>query len=186
MEWTPPCSDKIVGAAVPTFEVPGAAVAIVQDDHIVYIKGFGVRKLGAKEEVTPDTVFAIASCTKAFTATGIALLVAEKKMNWDDPVGKHLDFFRLREPSADHEVTIRDLVCHRTGMPRHDWLRVANLDVEKEIRAYGRAKPSTSFRSTWEYANVPLNAAGFAIGRVEGSDWQTVTAQTPVRAAENG
>jgi len=164
--------DKIVGEAVQAFEVPGAAVAIVQDDRVIYVKGFGVRKLGAKEEVTADTVFALASCTKAFTATGVAFLVAEKKMNWDDPVRKHLDFFRLSDALADREVTIRDLLCHRTGMPRHEWLRVD--DVEATIRAYGRAKPSTSFRSTFEYANVPVMTAGFAVGRVDGSDWQAV------------
>jgi CubicO group peptidase (beta-lactamase class C family) len=166
--------DKIIADAVKEFEVPGAAVAIVQDDKVTYIKGFGVRKLGAKEEVTPDTVFALGSCTKAFTATGVALLVAEKKMNWDDPVRKHIDFFRLSDPVADREVTIRDLLCHRTGMPRHDWLWAGAQDAESSIRAYGRAKPSTSFRSTWEYANIPVMAAGFAVGRVEGSDWQTV------------
>jgi CubicO group peptidase (beta-lactamase class C family) len=164
--------DKIVGEAVQAFEVPGAAVAVVQDDRVTYIKGFGVRKLGAKEEVTPDTVFDLASCTKAFTATGVAFLVAEKKMNWDDPVRKHLDFFRLSDALADREVTIRDLLCHRTGMPRHDWL--LDDDPETTIRAYGRAKPSTSFRSTFEYANIPVMTAGFAVGRVEGSDWQTV------------
>jgi CubicO group peptidase (beta-lactamase class C family) len=70
--------DKIIGKAVQAFDVPGAAVAIVKDDHVVYVKGFGVRKLGASEEVTPDTVFDLASCTKAFTAAGVALLVAEK------------------------------------------------------------------------------------------------------------
>jgi CubicO group peptidase (beta-lactamase class C family) len=168
--------DKIVGEAVQAFEVPVAAVAVVQNDRVTYVKGFGVRRLGASEEVTPDTVFALASCTKAFTATGVALLVAEKKMNWDDPVRKHLDFFRLSDALADREVTIRDLLCHRTGMPRHDWLRLplGDPDVESSIRAYGRAKPSTSFRSTWEYANIPFFAAGFAVGRVDGSDWQTV------------
>src|SRR5205085_12388923 len=94
---------------------------------------------------------------------------------WDDPVRKHLDYFHLTDPSADRDVTVRDLLCHRTGMPRHDmlWLATAD-DTEEYIRAYGRAKPSTSFRSTWEYANVPFTAAGVAAGTAAGSDWPTL------------
>src|SRR5262249_43351925 len=102
----PAALDQTVLAAVKAFEVPGAAVAIVKDDKIVYLKGFGFRAQGAKEPVTPDTVFAIASCSKAFTATAVAMMVADHKMNWDDPVRKHLDFFRLSDPSADGEVTV--------------------------------------------------------------------------------
>ncbi|MBO0698825.1 MAG: serine hydrolase [Zavarzinella sp.] len=164
--------DKLVADAVAAFEVPGAAVAVVKDDHIVYLQGVGVRKKGEPDPVTPDTVFAIASCTKAFTATGVALLVADGKMAWDDPVRKHLDWFRLSDPSADREVTIRDLLCHRTGMPRHDMLWAAtDLTTEDYVRAYGKAKPSTSFRSTWEYANVPFTTAGLAAGKAAGGDW---------------
>lgn len=164
--------DKLVADAVAAFEVPGAAVAVVKDDHIVYLQGVGVRKKGEPDPVTPDTVFAIASCTKAFTATGVALLVADGKMGWDDPVRKHLDWFRLSDPAADREVTIRDLLCHRTGMPRHDMLWAAtDLTTEDYVRAYGKAKPSTSFRSTWEYANVPFTTAGLAAGKAAGSDW---------------
>ena len=153
----------IVADAMKAFDVPGAAVAVVKDDKVVYLKGFGVRKTGEKELVTEDTVFAIASCSKAFTATAIAMLVADGKMNWDDPVRKHVDWFRLSDPSADRDVTIRDLLCHRTGMPRHDmlWAAAAN-SPEGYIRAYGKAKSSTSFRSTWEYVNIPFTTAGVA------------------------
>jgi N-acyl-D-aspartate/D-glutamate deacylase/CubicO group peptidase (beta-lactamase class C family) len=164
--------DKLVAAAVEKFEVPGAAVAVVRDDKVVYLKGVGARKKGEPDPVTPDTVFAIASCSKAFTATGVAVLVADGKMAWDDAVRKHLEWFRLSDPAADREVTIRDLLCHRTGMPRHDMLWAAtDLTAEEYARAYGRAKHATSFRSTWEYANVPFTTAGLASAHAAGSDW---------------
>ena len=167
--------DALVAEAMKSFEVPGAAVVIVQDNKVVYLKGFGVRQKGKDEPVTADTVFAIASCSKAFTATGIGMLVADGKMAWDDPVRKHVEWFHLSDPSADRDVTIRDLLCHRTGMPRHDLLWYgSNMSPEDFVRAYGKAKPSTSFRSTWEYANVPFTTAGLAAGKVAGSDWPTL------------
>src|SRR5262249_38120356 len=153
--------DAVVEPMVKAFQVPGAAVAVVQDDKVVYLKGFGVRRRGADERVTPDTVFAIGSCTKAFTTTALAALVGDGKLAWDAPVRKHLEYFRLPDPLADREVTVRDLLCHRTGMPRHDILWYETDDLAAEvIRRYGLAKSSTSFRSTWEYANVPFTAAG--------------------------
>ncbi|HVK10393.1 MAG TPA: serine hydrolase [Gemmataceae bacterium] len=174
-EPSPDALDKLVADAMKAFDVPGAGVAIVKDDKVIYLKGHGVRDLGSKESVTADTVFAIASCSKAFTAAGVGLMVADGKMGWDDPVRKHVDWFRLSDPSADRDVTIRDLLCHRTGMPRHDYLWFAtDNETEEYIRAYGKAKPATSFRSTWEYANVTFTTAGVASGLAAGSDWPTL------------
>jgi N-acyl-D-amino-acid deacylase len=170
-----PDLDRLVHEAMKSFDVPGAAVAVVKDDKVIYLKGFGVREKGKPDVVSPDTVFAIASCSKAFTATGVAMLVADDKMAWNDPVRKHLEWFRLSDPSADRDVTIRDLLCHRTGMPRHDMLWAGTESpAEDYARAYGKAKPNTSFRSTWEYANVPFTTAGLASGKVAGSDWPTL------------
>src|SRR5262245_36902667 len=90
--------DALVETALKAFEVPGAAVAIVKDDRVVYLKGHGVRKLGGGKPVTPDTLFAVASVTKSFTATAVGLLVDDGMMAWDDPVRKHLDYFRLADP----------------------------------------------------------------------------------------
>ena len=96
-------------------------------------------------------------------------------MGWDDPVRKHLDWFRLPDAAADREVTIRDLLCHRTGMPRHDMLWAGSSNsTEDYVRAYGKAKSATSFRSTWEYANVPFTTAGLASGNAAGCDWPTL------------
>lgn len=175
-DFDPKPIDEIVERGLKEFEVPGAAVVIVLDDQVVYLKGFGVKKLGAEEKVTPDTVFAIASCSKAFTATLVAMLADEGKLAWDDKVHDRLRFFRLSDELADREVTLRDLLCHRTGMPRHDMLWSGlTADPEDVIRRWGRAKSSTSFRSTWEYSNVPFTTAGLIAGRIEQSDWATAT-----------
>lgn len=168
--------DDVIAKAMTEFQVPGAAVVVVQDDKVVYLKGFGVRELGSEAKVTPDTVFAIASCSKAFTATLVAMLAADGKLTWDDKVRDHLDWFRLTDELADREVTLRDLLCHRTGMPRHDMLWAGTAgDSEGVIRRWCRGKPSTSFRSTWEYSNVPFTTAGVIAGKLDGSDWQTAT-----------
>lgn len=175
-DFDPKPIDAVVEKAMKEFRVPGAAVVVVRDDEVIYLKGFGVREKGQPHEVTPDTVFAIASCTKAFTATLIAMLVDEGKLKWDDKVHDHLDYFRLSDELADREVTLRDLLCHRTGMPRHDLLW-GGMDGTSEdiIRRWVKGKPSTSFRSTWEYSNVPFTTAAVIGGRVEKCDWATAT-----------
>jgi CubicO group peptidase (beta-lactamase class C family) len=155
--------DAVVAEALKTFDAPGAAMVIVYEDKVVYLKGAGVRELGAADAVTPDTIFQIASCTKAFLAMLIAMLTGEGIMDWDDPVSKHVPYFRLSDPSADQNVTIRDLLCHRTGLSRHDLLWYKSpLEPEEVIRRIGQVKATTSFRSTWEYANIPFLTAGTA------------------------
>lgn len=174
-DFDPKPVDEVVDKALKAFRVPGAAVVVVQDGKVVYLKGFGVRKKDSTEKVTPDTVFAIASCSKAFTATATAMLVAEGKLGWDDKVHDRLDYFRLSDELADREVTLRDLLCHRTGMPRHDWLWSGlSTDTADVIHRFGRAKSSTSFRSTWEYSNIPFTTAGVIVGKAAKSDWAGV------------
>jgi CubicO group peptidase (beta-lactamase class C family) len=164
--------DDAVEKAMKAFEVPGASVAIVKDDKVIHLKGYGVREKGKSEEVTPATVFPIASCSKAFTTTAMAMMVDEGKARWDDKVRTHLDYFRLSDALADREVTIRDLLCHRTGMPRHDMLWGGRaIDSDELIHRWGQGTPSTSFRSTWEYSNVPFTTAGVIVGRLNNSDW---------------
>lgn len=171
-DFDPKPIDEVVEKALDAFHAPGAAVVVVQGGEVVYLKGFGVREKDGDEKVTPDTVFPIASCSKAFTATLCAMLVDDGQLKWDDKVHDHLATFRLSDELADHEVTIRDLLSHRTGMPRHDLLWAGgSTDTEDLIRRWGRAKPSTSFRSTWEYANVPFTTAGLIAGKHYKSDW---------------
>lgn len=169
--------DKIVHSAMRAWKIPGVAVAVVQEDD-VYLQGYGVKEVGTDDPITPNTLFAIASMTKAFTTTSMAILVDEGKMAWDDHPRKYLPYFRLSDPLADANVTLRDLVSHRTGMPRHDSLwSVEDRTAEEIVRRYGFAPHSTSFRSTYEYANVPFAAAGLAVGAVAGSTWQEFVRQ---------
>src|ERR1700676_752275 len=108
--------DAIVRDAMKSWEVPGVAVAIVRGDEVVYLKGHGVRELDGKDPITPDTLFPLASCSKAFTTTALAMLIDDGKLAWDDPVRKHVAFFHLADPLADGDVRLRDLLCHRTGL----------------------------------------------------------------------
>src|SRR5262245_17113201 len=174
-EFDPKPIDEVVEKSLKEFGVPGASVVVVRDGEVIYLKGFGVREKDKPEKVTPDTVFPIASCSKAFTATAIAMLADEGKLKWDDKVRDHLEYFRLSDELADREVTLRDMLCHRTGMPRHDMLWSGlSVDSGEVIRCWGKGKPSTSFRSKWEYSNVPFTTAGVIAGKIEKSDWAGV------------
>lgn len=165
--------DVIIQEALKEWQVPGVAVAIVKDDKVVYLEGHGVRELGKPEPITPDTLFAIASVTKSFTAAAVATMVDDGKMAWDDPVRKHLDFFRLSDPLASDQATLRDLLSHRTGLAGHNELWVDSpWDREELIRRAGYLKLAQPFRSTWQYQNLMYLAAGMAAGAANKSSWE--------------
>src|SRR3954454_1874482 len=155
--------DALMQEAMEAWQVPGASGGVVQGDEVIYLKGFGVREWDRDEWVTPDTLFAIGSTTKAVTTTAMAMQVDEGKMAWDDPVRKHLPSFRLSDPLADQNVTMRDIVCHRTGLSRHDMLWYGSQWSREEIlRRIGLVKLDQSFRSTYQYQNIMYLAAGQA------------------------
>lgn len=165
---------EILGAARDRWHAPGIAAAIVRDDKIIYLNGVGVRELGSDKPVDGGTVFGIGSCTKAFTAAALAILVAEGKADWDDPVRKHLPWFRLDDPLADRDVRLCDLLCHRIGLAAHDLLWYgAPWDIETSVRRMAFLKKSTSFRSTYEYNNLAYLSAGLAIGEIAKQPWHT-------------
>jgi CubicO group peptidase (beta-lactamase class C family) len=173
----PPVDAKAIDAAVrrslEVWHVPGAAVGIVRDGEVVYLKGHGTREVGGKDAVTPDTFFPIASCTKAFTTVAMAALVDDGKMGWDDPVRKHVPFFRLSDPLADANVTLRDLVCHRTGLAGHDLLWYhAPWSVEEIVRRAGRLPLDRPFRTTFQYQSAMFMAAGLAVQSAAGEPWE--------------
>lgn len=167
--------DALVADAIKRWQVPGLAVALVHNDRLAYIKGFGVRSLGKPDPITPDTIFPIASCTKTVTSLALAMLVDEGKLNWDDRVRKHVPFFRLADPLADANVTLRDLLTHRTGIGGHDllWYR-APWDFEERIRKIGKLELDHSFRSTFEYQTILFGTAGYAGGKAAGSSWRAL------------
>ncbi len=164
--------DRLVESALGTWASPGAAVAIVENGRIVHVKGYGVRELGKPEPVTGDSLFEIASTTKAFTALTVALLADDGKLDWDDPVRKHYPTFRLLDPLASENVTVRDLLSHRTGLPRHDalWYQT-NLSRAEIIERIGAAKPNKQFRQEYQYQNIMFLTAGELVGRVAGVTW---------------
>src|SRR5438067_7303810 len=147
--------DALIQEAMQAWEVPGASVAVVQGDEVIYLKGFGARELGRDERVTPDTLFAIGSTTKAVTTAAMAMLVDDGKMAWDDPVRKHLPSFRLSDPLADRDVRIRDLLCHRTGLRGHDllWYR-APWPPEETVRRVGLLPLDRPFRTAFQYQST--------------------------------
>jgi CubicO group peptidase (beta-lactamase class C family) len=164
--------DRTLRDALQAWEVPGVAVAIVYNGKVVYLEGHGVKALGRPDRVTPDTIFPLASSSKCFTSAAMALLVDEGKLGWDDPVRKHLPWFRLADPLADAEVTLRDLLCHRTGVDGHEllWYR-APWGVDEMIRKAGKLELSKSFRSAFQYQTVLFAAAGQAAGAAAGGTW---------------
>jgi len=165
--------DKLVADALAAWEVPGAAVVIVTRDRVVNLNGYGRRELGHNEPVTADTIFPLASCTKAFTTTLLAMLADEGKLRWDDRVRTHWPEFHLADPLADAEVTLRDLLTHRTGVASHDLLWYCSpLSPEELVRRVGKLPLERSFRTAFQYQSVMYTAAGLAAGRAGGSTWQ--------------
>jgi CubicO group peptidase (beta-lactamase class C family) len=165
----PDVVDAIVQDALKFWYVPGIAVGIVRNDQVIYLKGHGVKEVGKVDPVTPDTVFPLASCTKAFTTTAMAMRVDEGKMNWDDPVRKYVEFFHVSDPAADALVTLRDLVSHRTGVGPHEllWYR-APWSQEDAIRRIGKVKLDYPFRSGFRYQTTMFTTAGWAVGLMRG------------------
>jgi CubicO group peptidase (beta-lactamase class C family) len=169
--------DQYIGSSMKDWKVPGASVAIVRDGAVVYMKGFGVRDIRTNQPVTADTLFDIGSCTKAFTSAAIAMLVDEGKMQWDGKVNTYLPFFHLRDPLADQNVTLRDLLTHRTGVPGTDLLWYVDPQASREelIRKLAHFQPNTGFRAKFEYQNLMYVAAGYAVGQVAHSSWDEFT-----------
>jgi CubicO group peptidase (beta-lactamase class C family) len=165
--------DSYIASSMKDWKVPGVAVAIVKDGTVVHRKGFGVRDIRTGEPVTPDTIFDIGSCTKAFTAAAVAMLVDEGKMQWDGKVQTYIPFFHLYDPLADENVTMRDLLTHRTGVPGTDLLWYIHPQASRQelIRRLAYVKPTAGFRAKFQYQNLMYVAAGYAVGQVTHSTW---------------
>jgi CubicO group peptidase (beta-lactamase class C family) len=168
--------DAYVERVLKTFDVPGAAVAIVKDGRIVLAKGYGVRRLGQPDRVDSDTRFGIASNTKLFTATAIALLVEQGKLRWDDPVIRYLPDFAMYDPFVTRELTVRDLLVHRSGLGLGAgdllWWPASTYDRAEIARRLRFIKPATSFRSAYAYDNVLYLVAGQLIEKLSGTSWE--------------
>jgi CubicO group peptidase (beta-lactamase class C family) len=170
--------DDLVRRAMKQWRIPGLALAVVHDDRIVCLKGYGVRAADESGAVTADTLFPLASCTKSFTTLAMGMLVDEGKMAWDDPVRSHLPDFHLSDPLADAGATLRDLVTHRTGVATHDLLwYYSPFDLRERVRRAGKLEQARPFRSGLQYQVVLFGAAGLAVGRASGGTWQDYVQQ---------
>ncbi len=167
-----------VQEAMASWQVPGLALAVVKGDEIVHLQGYGVRDLESQAPITPDTLFAIASATKAFTAMGAALLVDEGLLEWDKPVREYLPGFRLSDSYAAEHITVRDLLCHRSGLPRHDlaWYGT-DFDRDRLIKNLAHLAFSHGFREVWQYQNLMYMTAGYLMGALTGTTWEDFTQQ---------
>src|SRR5256885_1539314 len=153
--------DRLVADTIMAWHAPGMAVAVVVDDKIVLVKGYGVADVANKKPVTDETLFEIASTTKAFTATAMAMLVDEKKLDWDDPVRKHLPWFRVADPNTDALLTLRDLVSHRSGLGRHDELwDLTAMPRDELLHRVITLPPARPIRTGYIYNNLMFVAAG--------------------------
>jgi CubicO group peptidase (beta-lactamase class C family) len=172
----PPAFDAYVQRVMQTFTVPGLSVAIVKDGKVMLANGYGVRRMGERAPVDARTRFGIASNTKLFTATALALLVEEGKVQWDKPVIDYLPAFALSDPYVTREMTVRDLLVHRSGLGLGAgdllWWPPSTYN-RKEISRRIRYIPlSTSFRSAYAYDNVLYLVAGEVIEAVSGKSWE--------------
>jgi CubicO group peptidase (beta-lactamase class C family) len=169
--------DAYAAQVLKTFNVPGLSVAIVKDGKMVFAKGYGVRKLGEPTPVDENTLFPIGSNTKAFTSALLASLVDAGKISWDDPVYQRLPGFQMYDPYVSHEMTIRDLLTHRSGMGlgEGDLLFWPNTTFTREEIIYKLRfmKPESSFRSRFAYDNLMYIAAGQIIPAVTGETWES-------------
>ncbi len=164
--------DEYVNKAIKDWKVPGIAIAVIKDDKIVYAKGYGVRELGKPAPVDENTIFAIGSSSKAFTAASLAILADEGKLKWDDPASKYLPEFELFDPWVTREMTIRDLLTHRIGLERGDILWYASGYNRKEILHRIRfLEPSSSMRSRFGYQNIMFLAAGEIVPSITSTSW---------------
>ena len=158
-----------------TFDVPGIAIAIVKDGKVVATQGFGVRKLGQGAPVDSKTLFEIASNSKAFTAAALAMLVDDGTLAWDDPVTKHLPGFQMYDGYATHEMTVRDLLTHRSGLGLGAgdllWWPTTSFSTDEIIEKLRYVKPATSFRSAYAYDNLLYIVAGKIVAAKSGKTW---------------
>jgi CubicO group peptidase (beta-lactamase class C family) len=170
--------DATIEKALVDFQVPGLAVGIVVDGHTIWLNGYGFRDLENKTKVTEDTLFAIGSCTKAFTTFALGALIEEGLLNWDSPVIDVLPDFRLWDSYATQNVTLRDFVTHRSGVPRHDFMWYNATHSRQELLQRIRyLEPTCNLRERYNYGNLSYLITGLAMEKVKGTSWENVVSE---------
>jgi CubicO group peptidase (beta-lactamase class C family) len=168
--------DAFVQRVMKAFDVPGVSLAVVKDDAVVVARGYGVRRMGDPAPVDSRTLFGIASNTKIFTATALGTLVEQGKLQWDAPVVNYLPWFQMYDPFVTRELTIRDLLVHRSGLGLGAgdllWWPPSTYDRKEIARRIRYIRPATSFRSAYAYDNVLYLVAGEVIETLGGQSWE--------------
>src|SRR5271165_741007 len=165
--------DTFANLALKDWKCDGFAIAIVQDGKVILSKGYGLRDVKKNLPVTEKTLFAIGSATKSFTVTAMGTLVDQGKLDWDKPVRDYLPDFRLWDQFATERMTPRDLVTHRSGLPRHDLMWYNSPFSREELFARLRyLEPNKDFRTTFQYQNLMFMTAGYLAGHVAGTTWE--------------
>lgn len=164
---------EVVERGLAALRVPGLALAVVAGDEVVLSRGFGLRDREEGLPVTPETIFAIGSSTKAMTAAVVGTLVDDGEVAWNDPVREHLPAFRLSDPTIGERLTVRDLLTHRSGLPRHDlaWYG-SERSREELVEAIRHLDFSADLRERFQYQNLMYLTAGYLAGEVTGSSWE--------------
>ncbi|RYY19068.1 MAG: class A beta-lactamase-related serine hydrolase, partial [Chitinophagaceae bacterium] len=172
----PPGLDQYIEKVLKTFNVPGVSVSIVQNGQVLLARGYGTKTMGTNDKVDENTLFLIASNTKAFTATALAILVEEGKIKWNDKVIDHLPWFRMSDDYITTHLTIRDLLVHHSGLPAYAgdaMLFPPSTYSRKEILKKLPLLPVVhDFRTTYAYDNILYLAAGEVIVAASGMSWE--------------
>jgi len=165
-----------ISAVMEEWQVPGLAIAVVQNGEAAFVRPYGLRDVEVGSKVTTDTQFQLMSVSKSFAATGLALLVDERRMDWKKPVREYVPEFRLQDPFTSDRVTVLDLLCHHSGLPRHDWIWLpGDLSAAQMLAAIRYLEPSDDLRSTFQYSNLGYLVASMVAERVSGKSWAEFT-----------
>ena len=169
--------DALVEQTMEQTGVPGIAVAVVYQDEVVALKGFGVREAGQEARVDADTVFQLASLSKPVASTVVSSVVGDGRFSWDDPIVRHHPSFAMSDPWVTSQVTARDLFAHRSGLPEHagDLLEDIGYDRAAVLHRLRYQQPAYSFRAGYEYTNFGLTAGAEAAARAAGLPWEELS-----------
>src|SRR5258706_9571763 len=165
--------DGFAAQALKDWKCAGFAIAVIQDGKVIYSKGYGLRDVKRSQPVTTKTLFAIGSSTKSFTVTSLGVLADQGKLDWDKPVREYMPEFKMMDTFASERMTPRDLVTHRSGLPRHDMMWYNSPFTRKDVIARLQyLEPSKDFRTTFQYQNLMYLTAGYLAARVSDMPWE--------------
>jgi len=166
--------DELVNRGLESLKVPGVAVAVIKDDEVILAKGYGFRDVEQKIPMTADTLLAIGSASKAFTTFAMGILVDEGRLDWETPVHNYIPWFKLYDLFASQHLTPRDLVTHRSGLPRHDLVWYNNYQASREefVRRLAYLKPTADLRERFQYNNLMFLTAGYLVEVLTEQPWE--------------